>query len=54
MTYLYVLKTGPGCYYEEGMEGGTEIRIPASGDADVEHWYFYDGHGCFNRPQEFN
>lgn len=53
MTYLYALKTGPGCYYEEGMEGGTEIRVSASGSFDVTHWYFYDGQGCFDRPQDF-
>ena len=39
MTYLYCLKTGPGCYYEEGMEGGTQIRITDTGSTDVNHWF---------------
>ena len=51
MTYLYCLKTGPGCYYEEGMEGGTQIRISDTGSTDVNHWFFYDGLGCFSTPQ---
>ena len=51
MTYLYCLKTGPGCYYEEGMEGGTQIKISDTGSTDVNHWFFYDGLGCFSTPQ---
>ena len=54
MTYLYTLKTGPGCYYEEGMEGGTEISVDSSGKAAVRHCFFYEGHGCYYTPQEFN
>lgn len=53
MTYLFTLKTGPGCYYEEGMEGGTEISVGSSGTATVRHCFFYEGHGCYYTPQEF-
>ena len=53
MTYLFTLKTGPGCYYEAGMEGGTEITIGSSGAASVRHCFFYEGHGCYYTPQDF-
>ncbi|MBR2281414.1 MAG: metallophosphoesterase [Spirochaetales bacterium] len=53
LTYLYALKTGPGCYYEEGMEGGTEIRISSEGAFSVQHCFYYDGHGCYYTPQSF-
>ena len=54
MTYLFTLKTGPGCYYEEGMEGGTEISIDGNGNAHVRHCFFYEGYGCFYTPQIFD
>ena len=53
ITYLFALKTGPGCYYEEGMEGGTEISIDGSGASTVRHCFFYDGKGCYYTPQDF-
>ena len=53
MTYLFALKTGPACYYEEGMEGGTEITIDGSGKAVVRQCFYYEGHGCYYTPQEF-
>lgn len=53
MTYLFTLKTGPGCYYEEGMEGGTEISVGSSGTATVRHCFFYEEYGCYYTPQEF-
>ncbi len=53
MTYLYALKTGQGHSYEEGMEGGTEIKISNSGDFAVQHCFFYDDYGCYYTPQSF-
>jgi hypothetical protein len=53
MTYLYALKTGTGHSYEEGMEGGTEIKISGTGDFAVQHCFFYDNHGCDYTPQSF-
>ena len=53
MKYVYVLKTGPGCYYEKGMEGGTEITVSSSGDVTVRNCFFYEGHGCYYTPQDF-
>ncbi len=53
MTYLFSLKTGHGHSYEEGMEGGTEIRIDGDGEATVRHCFFYDDHGCYYTPQSF-
>ena len=53
ITYLFALKTGPGCYYEEGMEGGTEISIDGSGASTVRHCFYYDGKGCYYTPQDF-
>jgi hypothetical protein len=53
MTYLFALKTGPACYYEKGMEGGSEITIDGSGKAEVRQCFFYEGHGCYYTPQEF-
>ena len=53
ITYLFGLKTGPGCYYEKGMEGGTEISIDGSGASTVRHCFYYDGKGCYYTPQDF-
>ena len=54
MKYVYTLKTGPGCYYEEGMEGGTEITISGTGNVSVRNCFFYEDHGCYFTPQDFN
>ena len=34
---IYALKTGPGCYWEPELNGGTAIRITSDGVADVHH-----------------
>ncbi len=36
----YGLKLGYGCYYEEGMMGGTTISINSNGNANVQHHYY--------------
>ena len=36
---VYGLKTGPGCYYEEGMDGGTVITVSHNGLVEVEHCF---------------
>ncbi len=37
VTFCYAMKTGPGCYYEEDLNGGTVITINSSGKAKVRH-----------------
>ncbi len=36
----YVLKLGEGCYFEEGLEGGTTFTINSKGSGTVEHVYY--------------
>ncbi len=36
----YVLKLGEGCYFEEGLEGGTTFTISSKGNGTVEHIYY--------------
>ena len=35
----YTLKLGKGCYYEEGLQGGTVININSNGNCTFEHVY---------------
>ncbi len=35
----YALHTGPGGYYEEGMNGGTVLTVHSDGSMNVEHRY---------------
>ena len=37
VTFCFAMKTGPGCYYEEGMSGGTIITIAGNGETSVRH-----------------
>ncbi|MCR5042315.1 MAG: metallophosphoesterase [Clostridia bacterium] len=37
----YALKDGPGCYWEENMNGCTTLSVASDGSATVEH-HFYD------------
>ena len=36
---VYSLKTGPGCYWDPRLNGGTVLRITSEGIADVRHEY---------------
>ncbi len=39
VNFVYSLKTGPGCYWEPEMNGGTAIDISPDGAASVRHHY---------------
>lgn len=36
----YVVKTGPGCYYDESMIGGTTVTINSLGSAEITQHYY--------------
>ncbi|MBR3991336.1 MAG: metallophosphoesterase, partial [Clostridia bacterium] len=39
VRFVYSLKTGPGCYWEPALNGGTLVDIDADGRATVRHHY---------------
>lgn len=39
ITFVYALKTGRGCYWDNRLNGGTVITISADGKANVRHEY---------------
>ena len=39
VRFVYSLKTGPGCYWEPEMNGGTVVDISSDGRATVRHHY---------------
>lgn len=39
IRFVFSLKTGPGCYWEPELNGGTVIRITSQGIEDIYHEY---------------
>lgn len=39
VRFTYALKTGPGCYWEEELNGGTVLKIDRSGVKNIYHSY---------------
>ena len=37
VTFCYAMKTGPGCYYEADLNGGTVVTISSDGKSTVKH-----------------
>jgi len=39
IRFVFSLKTGPGCYWEPELNGGTVIKITSNGIGDIYHEY---------------
>lgn len=37
---MYGLKAGPGCYWDERLNGGTVLRIDSDGHVIAEHSFY--------------
>lgn len=42
IKFVYALKTGPGCYYDEALNGATKIKVSSDGDSEVEFIFSSD------------
>ena len=39
IRFVFSLKTGPGCYWEPALNGGTVLKITSNGIGDIYHEY---------------
>ena len=39
IRFVFSLKTGPGCYWQPELNGGTVIKITSQGIEDIYHEY---------------